>query len=71
MVIENGIINFQNLKKIRLSVDMLEKRLRQLGIASIKDVKYATVEVSGELGYELKGKTSRLRKVIFRNLLMK
>ncbi|MGG7099074.1 hypothetical protein [Clostridium sardiniense] len=27
---------------------MLEKRLRQLGIASIKDVKYATVEVSGD-----------------------
>ncbi|MBY0757458.1 DUF421 domain-containing protein [Clostridium sardiniense] len=48
MVIENGIINFRNLKKIRLSVDMLEKRLRQLGIASIKDVKYATVEVSGD-----------------------
>ena len=62
IVIENGIINFQNLKKIRLSVDMLEKRLRQLGIASIKDVKYATVEVSGELGYELKEENKPVTK---------
>lgn len=62
IVIENRIINFQNLKKIRLSVDMLEKRLRQLGIASIKDVKYATVEVSGELGYELKEENKPVTK---------
>lgn len=54
IVIEDGNINLDNLKKIRLSIDMLETRLRQVGISSIDDVKYATIEVSGQLGYELK-----------------
>ncbi len=54
IVIKDGNIDLDNLKKIRLSIDMLETRLRQVGISSIDDVKYATIEVSGQLGYELK-----------------
>lgn len=54
IVIENGKLNINNLRKLRLSVDILETRLRQAGISSIDDVKYATIEVSGQLGYELK-----------------
>ncbi|MBW6411535.1 DUF421 domain-containing protein [Clostridium weizhouense] len=54
LVIENGKLNIKNLKKLRLSVDRLETRLRQVGIAAIEDVKWATIEVSGQLGYELK-----------------
>lgn len=53
VVIEDGQLNMTNLKKIRMSVDQLETRLRQSGVSSIGDVKYATVEVSGQLGYEL------------------
>lgn len=53
IVIENGEINLRNLKKLRLTVDRLETRLRQNGISSLKDVKTATIEVSGQLGYEL------------------
>lgn len=53
IVIENGKLNIQNLKKLRMSVDRLETRLRQSGISSIEDIKYATIEVSGQLGYEL------------------
>ena len=53
IVIENGQINQRNLKKLRMSVDRLETRLRQSGISSIEDVKHATIEVSGQIGYEL------------------
>lgn len=52
-VIENGELMIDNLRILRLSVDDLEKRLRLAGISSIADVKTGTIEVNGELGYEL------------------
>lgn len=54
VVIENGEINEKNLKKLKLTVDLLEMRLRQVSIERIEDVKWATVEPSGQLGYLLK-----------------
>ncbi|WP_067727698.1 DUF421 domain-containing protein [Oceanobacillus damuensis] len=54
LVIENGIINEKNLKKLRLTVDMLELRLRQQGVQSIGDIQWATIESNGQLGYMLK-----------------
>lgn len=62
IVIENGKPNIKNLRKLRLSIDRLETRLRQAGISSIDDVKYATIEVSGQLGYELKDNKKPLTK---------
>lgn len=62
IVIENGKANINALKKLRLSIDKLETRLRQAGIASIQDVKYATIEVSGQIGYELKDNKKPLTK---------
>jgi uncharacterized membrane protein YcaP (DUF421 family) len=41
------------LKKLRLTVDQLEMRLRNQGISNIEDVKKATIEPNGLLGYEL------------------
>ncbi|HHY72192.1 MAG TPA: DUF421 domain-containing protein [Bacillus bacterium] len=52
-VIQNGKIISNNLKKLRLSVDELEARLRENGITSINDVKNASIEITGQLGYEL------------------
>lgn len=69
MVVENGTPNINNLRKIRLSIDGLETRLRQVGISSIEDLKYATIEVSGQLGYELKENKKPLTKEDF-NILM-
>ncbi|MCU5499364.1 DUF421 domain-containing protein, partial [Bacillus wiedmannii] len=54
IVIENGILNVYNLKKMLLTVDQLEMRLRNQGISRIGDVKAATLEPNGQLGYELK-----------------
>jgi len=53
-VIVNGQLNDQNLKKLRLTVDQLEIKLRQKSVTSIQDVKSATLEPNGQLGIELK-----------------
>lgn len=53
-VIEKGDLNEKNLRKLRLSVDKLEERLRQSGVSAINDVEFATLETSGQLGYILK-----------------
>ncbi|QQK79008.1 DUF421 domain-containing protein [Salicibibacter cibi] len=53
VVIENGTPHTENLKKLRYTVDQLEIQLRQQGITSFSDVKTATLEPNGQLGYEL------------------
>lgn len=53
IVIENGQIKTNTLKKMRMSVDKLEMQLRQQGIKKMSDVKTATLEPNGQLGYEL------------------
>lgn len=52
LVIEDGKIIPENLKKLRLSVDQLEAKLREKGISSFADIKTATLETSGQIGYE-------------------
>ncbi|QRY17174.1 DUF421 domain-containing protein [Bacillus cereus] len=60
VVIENGTLNISNLNKLRLTVDQLEMRLRNQGISKIEDVKTATLEPNGQLGYELKDEAKPL-----------
>ena len=69
VVIRNGQLNNNNLRKLRLSIDRLETRMRQAGISSIEDVQTATIEVSGQLGYELKENKKPVTKEDF-GLLM-
>ncbi|MCF6410760.1 DUF421 domain-containing protein [Pseudalkalibacillus salsuginis] len=54
IVVENGQINESNLKKLRLTVDMLEVRMRQQNIQNFSDLQWATLESNGQLGYMLK-----------------
>ncbi|MGD6845377.1 DUF421 domain-containing protein [Bacillus infantis] len=54
IVVENGQINEDNLKKLRLTVDMLEVRMRQQNIQHFSDLQWATIESNGQLGYMLK-----------------
>lgn len=54
LVVEDGRINERNLKKLRLTVDMLEVRLRQQSIQNYSDLKWATIETNGQLGYMVK-----------------
>lgn len=65
IVVEKGKIKIENLKKLRMSIDKLEIRLRQAGISSIDDIEYATIEPSGKLGYELKDNKKPLTKEDF------
>ena len=53
IVIRDGIIQEDQLKKLRLSVDQLEMFVRQQGITKFSDIKTATIEPNGQLGYEL------------------
>ncbi len=62
MVIDNGTLNEQNLRKLRLTVDQLEMKLRQNSISKISDVKWATLEPNGQLGFELKDEAQPVTK---------
>lgn len=53
IVIQNGKLDIKTLKKMRLTVDQLEMRMRNKGISRIEDIKTATIEPNGQMGYEL------------------
>ncbi|MBY6054553.1 DUF421 domain-containing protein [Cytobacillus firmus] len=53
IIIEDGKLNEQNLRKLRFTVDQLEMKLRQHNVAVISDVRWATLEPNGQVGYEL------------------
>lgn len=53
IVIQDGRVQVQNLKKLRLTIEALEMSLREEGISRISDVKTATFEPNGMIGYEL------------------
>ncbi len=51
-VIREGRLQEHELKKLRMTVDQLEMKLRQTGIARFEDIKTLTVETNGLIGYE-------------------
>lgn len=53
MIIENGKINEQALKQIRLTIDDLTEALRQKDIFDITEVSYAYAETNGTISAEL------------------
>ncbi|MBY0099382.1 DUF421 domain-containing protein [Mesobacillus maritimus] len=69
IVIENGTLKIDQLKKLRLTVDQLEMRLRNQGISNIEDLKTATIEPNGLLGYELKDDAKPLTVGEFKKVL--
>ncbi|YCA46340.1 DUF421 domain-containing protein (plasmid) [Bacillus sp. JZ8] len=69
IVIRNGQLDTKMLKKLRLTVDQLEIRLRNQGITNIQDVKTATIEPNGQLGYELQDEAKPLTVGEFKNMM--
>ncbi|WP_077623862.1 DUF421 domain-containing protein [Sediminibacillus massiliensis] len=69
VMIQNGQLMESQLKKHRLTVDQLEMFLRQQGITKISDVKTATLEPNGQLGYELKDDAKPLTIGEFKKLI--
>ncbi|VDG89432.1 Protein of uncharacterised function (DUF421) [Lysinibacillus sphaericus] len=53
LIIRDGVLQEKKLRKLRFTVDQLEMKLRQQNIASINDVKWATLEPNGQVGCEL------------------
>ncbi|WP_088105530.1 DUF421 domain-containing protein [Halalkalibacter urbisdiaboli] len=62
VLIENGVINKDNLRKHRLTVDLLEMQLRQNNVNKLTDVQWATLEPNGQLGYLLKEEAQPVTK---------
>ncbi|OIJ21308.1 hypothetical protein BKP45_00560 [Anaerobacillus alkalidiazotrophicus] len=62
LIIDNGTILEHNLKKLRLTVDQLEVRLRQVNVKRFSDVQFATIEPSGQIGFVLKEHTQAATK---------
>ncbi|TYS52026.1 DUF421 domain-containing protein [Bacillus infantis] len=54
ILINNGNIDEESMKKVRLTVDQLEMKLRQNNVSSLQDVNWATLEPNGQVGFELK-----------------
>ncbi|MGM7700451.1 DUF421 domain-containing protein [Pseudalkalibacillus sp. Hm43] len=54
VLVEDGVLNEKHLKKLRFTVDQLEMKLRQQNVARLSDLKWATLEPNGQIGYELK-----------------
>lgn len=69
VVIQNGKLNIKTLKKMRLTVDQLEMRMRNKGISKLEDIKMATIEPNGLLGYELKDEAKPLTVGEFKKFL--
>ncbi|MFJ5714114.1 DUF421 domain-containing protein [Neobacillus sp. NPDC093127] len=68
-LIEKGEINEKNLIKLRFTIDKLETLLRQVGVTTVSDVQYATLEVNGQLGYMLKKEKQPATKEDIQNLI--
>ncbi|WP_264739069.1 DUF421 domain-containing protein [Cytobacillus firmus] len=69
IVIENGKLKTANMRKLRFTADQLEMRLRTSGITKISDVKIATLEPNGQLGYELMNDAKPLTVGEFKRLM--
>nr|WP_059104019.1 DUF421 domain-containing protein [Shouchella shacheensis] len=54
VLIEDGELRLKNLRMVRLTIDQLETQLRQRNVAKISDVKWATIEPNGQIGFVLK-----------------
>lgn len=54
VVVEDGHLRIDELKKNRMSIDQLEIQLRSLGISNYEEMKTVTIETNGHLGYEYK-----------------
>lgn len=69
LVIEDGKLHVENMKKLRLTADQLEMRIRIHGVSSIKDIKHATIEANGQIGYELQDDKKPLTMGDFKKLM--
>ncbi len=68
VLIKNGELQEDQLKKLRLTIDQLEMKLRQQNVTRMGDVKWATLEPNGQIGYELMEEAKPVTKKEFQAL---
>lgn len=71
VVIEDGHIQTDNLRKLRMTVEQLEIYLRQASVTRVEEVKYATIEPNGQLGFILNENAEPLTKADYQRLMNK
>ncbi|KAB2335552.1 DUF421 domain-containing protein [Bacillus mesophilum] len=69
VIIQDGIIDVQQMRKLRITVDELEMRIRIAGISKIENIKTATLEPNGQIGYELTDEAKPLTVGEFKRLM--
>lgn len=62
ILIHNGNIEYDEMRKIRFNMDELLSQLRQAGCTSPSDVKYAVLETNGQLSVILKDENAPIKK---------
>ncbi|SDQ10459.1 Uncharacterized membrane protein YcaP, DUF421 family [Virgibacillus subterraneus] len=68
VLIKNGQLQEQNLKKLRLTVDQLEMNLRLKNVLNLSDIEWATLEPNGQVGFILKKEAQPVTKKEFQQL---
>ncbi|RKQ33461.1 DUF421 domain-containing protein [Oceanobacillus halophilus] len=68
ILINNGTLQENNLKKLRMTVDQLEMNLRQQGVQRVDDVQWATLEPNGRVALLLKEDSQPVTKKEFKQL---
>jgi len=71
IIIEDGKIIMENLRKLRMTVQQLEIHLRQASVTRIEEVKFATIEPNGQLGFVLNESAEPLTKADYQRLMDK
>jgi len=69
VVIENGQVHWDRLRRMRITQSKFEMRLRQIGFDRVDDIEIATIESNGEIGYTLKPEAQPVTKRDLRVLL--
>jgi len=62
VLIQDGHLQIENLRSVRLTVDQLETQLRLNSISKMKDVKWATIEPNGQISFLLKDEIKAVTK---------
>lgn len=69
ILIEDGRIKRENLKRVRMTIQQLEMELRQASIVKSSDVKWATIEPNGQFGFVLKDELQPIGYCEYQTLL--
>lgn len=69
ILIEDGQIKRENLRRVRMTIQQLEMELRQASISKAADVKWATIEPNGRFGFVLKSELQPIGRYEYQYLL--